>query len=238
MKKSNLLLLAALAVLLVSLGMYNVALKTEYGKGTYKDPFKNFKPLNIKDFQALDINAASKIQVKVMPGKFQVWVHERSTDFVQVKQVGNRLQIDASFPEREGYGERVIITCPSIAEIKTNCFFRLKGKQEVRKKDNYGHPVLLEGFTLDSLLLRQDNAGSIRLHKNKIGTLRSITGISDGAAPNLEIGSDNIIREANLTVRNKGKLTVNSDKIARLRYDFGDSTAITFTGATLGLLKK
>jgi hypothetical protein len=238
MKKSNLLLLAAFAILAVSLGMYNVALKNEYATGTYKDPYKNYKPLNLQGFQAIDINAANKVNVEVKPGKFQVWVHERSTDIVRVKLVGNRLQIDAAYPEEEGNDGSVIITCPSLAEIKTNAYFQVKGKQEQRKISSYSPPVKVEGFTLDSLQLRQDNASRIRLNKNKIGLLRSTTGISPGAASHLEIGSDNTIQQAYLTVRNKGKLRVESPKIARLQYDFGDSTEVTFSGSAMGMLKK
>ena len=238
MRKSNLLIIASLAVLVVSLGMYNVALKTEYRKGTYKDPFQDYKAIDIKGFQAIDINSANKLGVKIKPGKYGVWVHERSTEFVKVKQIGNRLQIDAEFPEREGYNERVIITCPNLTEIKTNAIFRLKGKQEVLKKDYNNNPVTVEGFTLDSLELNADNASGIRLTKNRIGILRSTTGISPGANSHLEIEADNTIGAAHLTVRNKGKLKVNTSKIARLQYEFGDSTEVSFTGAAMSQLKK
>jgi hypothetical protein len=238
MRKSNLLIIAAVAVLVVSLGMYNVALKGAYLKGTYKDPFQDYKAIDIRDFQAIDINSANKLGVKIKPGKFGVWVHERSTGFVQVKRIGNRLQLDADFPDREGYNERVIITCPSLTEITTNSIFRLKGKQEVLKKDYNNNPVTVEGFTLDSLQLTQDNASGIRLAKNKIRTLRSTTGISPGAGSHLEIEADNTIGQAHLKVQHKGSLSLQSARINSLAYDFGDSTKVTVTGAAMGLLKK
>jgi hypothetical protein len=237
MKKSNLLLVAALLVLLVSLGMHNAALKATYHSAPHKDPYWNFKPLNIQDFQAIDVLAANKINVQIKPGKYQVWVHKGSMENVKVKRVGKRLQIEAVFPEREGYHKMVLITCPDVSQITTNATFLLNGKKEIRKSDDHMAVVTVEGFSLDSLELQQDNASAIQLTKNRIGYLHSTSGISPGARPRLEISPDNIIREANLKAQQKATLRIHSAKINRLRYDCGDSTEVSFSGSALGLLK-
>ena len=98
--------------------------------------------------------------------------------------------------------------------------------------------ISVEGFEQDSLLLQQDNASVIKLVNNKLGKLRSITGISPGAHSKLEISPDNTIQEADLTVKRKGTLLVQAAKITNLKYDFGDSTNVTLSGAALGMLKK
>jgi major membrane immunogen (membrane-anchored lipoprotein) len=63
MKKSNLFLLVAVIVLLVSLAIYNTNLRAKFLAGTYKDPYRNFETLNFKNFNTVAVNAASEISV-------------------------------------------------------------------------------------------------------------------------------------------------------------------------------
>ncbi|MGV3641482.1 MAG: hypothetical protein ACO1NZ_13235 [Adhaeribacter sp.] len=238
MKKSNLLLIAAGIILLISLGFYNSALKAEYLAGSFKDPLRKFTALNLSGFEAIDNNAASKVQVTVKPGKFQVWVHERSLEFVKVKLVGKRLQIDADFPERAGFNEKVIITCPDIREISTNSFYLVKGKQNDGAEDQYYEPLRVEGFTLDSLNLKLERSSAVLLAGNKIGTLRARISPEANSGSKLEIAADNTIRDAYLRVHGKGRLVLNSPDISRLHPVYGDSASVTLTGNALGLLKK
>src|SRR5437764_8791518 len=94
-KTSNKLIIIALVVTLVSLVAYDFLLKAEYRSGNYKIPFKNYVTLNWKDFDIVDINASTAANVKLVQGPFSVRVEQYAAEYVQVKQKGNRLEIDA-----------------------------------------------------------------------------------------------------------------------------------------------
>ncbi|PSR52526.1 hypothetical protein AHMF7605_02790 [Adhaeribacter arboris] len=86
MKTSTVLLLTAFLILLGSLAAYNMALKNEYNKGTYKDPYHNYITLNYRDFDQVEINPATEMNVKIKAGPFSVQVHPHATDLVKIKK--------------------------------------------------------------------------------------------------------------------------------------------------------
>ncbi|SMB85053.1 hypothetical protein SAMN00120144_3158 [Hymenobacter roseosalivarius DSM 11622] len=239
MKTSNKLLLTALLFLLTSLAAYNMALKTEYRKGTYKDPYKNFTALNLKDFNALEINPASILNVKVMAGPYAVWVHKKAAEYVQVKQTGQRLRLDVAFAEDKdftGNSYAVMISCPRLTSLTTNAVYSVKGKQTIDKDlgsfPNFG--VTVSGFTQDSLWVRQDNASLLKLTDNTLGRLRAVAGLSPGSSSTLHLLATNHITAANLGIRHKSQLILENVAIPQLHYQFADSAKATISGASLG----
>jgi hypothetical protein len=242
MKKSNLLLLSALAVLLLSMGMYNVALKGEYRKQTYKDPYRDYEKLKFRDFQGIDIKANSRLKIRISQGPFGVWVLNRKKEKILLKKVGDRLQIGTTGDQNWVYQEGLMISCPQLSDIKVDAFFtETHSNGNTTETTTVMHDVAevsVTGFTLDSLLLQPDRGSVIWLDKNNIGNLRAIAGKTHGSMTKLVITPQNTFRDADLTVQNKSQLTLNTSKITRLRYDFSDSTKINLNGAAMSLLKK
>jgi hypothetical protein len=242
MKTSNILLLSALIIFVISLGIYNTALKAEYLTGSYKDPYKNFTTLNFKDFDQIQVNAASQIDLTVNKGPEIVRVSKSSYDYVKISQKGKTLIIDVVYNKGNHFGNELLISCPQLKSIKAYGVYTDDHKKIVQNSryDKYArasNDLVIQGFDQDSLLIEQDNLTSIALKRNKLKLLKSIIGNTAGATPVLEINETNAIQKAELKVNQKGELHLDNIYIPQLTHQFGDSTKLTFLGAALKNLK-
>ncbi len=243
MKNSNKWGLAALLVLLGSLTAYNMGLRTEYRRGTYKDPLRDYAALNFKNFTEVAVPAASTASVKIVAGPFGVRVAPFATEFVHISQQGGRLVVAAAFPaQRNSLAGRdvVVISCPRLAALATDAVYQLEGQPQVDKSFSYdfgGHRVLVQGFAQDSLVLRQDRGSRVELAGNRLGYLRAVAGASAGSNSILQINSGNRIGAADLDLRHRSELLIDNVAIPRLRYHFDDSAKATLSGAALASLR-
>ncbi|GAA4498015.1 hypothetical protein GCM10023172_14070 [Hymenobacter ginsengisoli] len=240
MKTSIKLLLAAFIVLLASLTAYNMALRAEYRSGAYKDPLRGYTALAFKNFTEVDVPAAGLLKVKIMAGPFGVWVHPSAGKVVRVSQQGGRLVVAAVFPDHAqapNWGETVVISCPNLVGLQTNAECQVQGHPE-RSKNSLGGRVLLQGFTQDSLALRQDWGSRIELTNNRLGLLRATAGATPGSHPILQVNGGNRFAAASLTLDHQSELVLNNVQIGQLHHRFGDSTKVTLTGAALGSVLK
>lgn len=232
MKTSNKLMVAALALVLGALATYNVALRAEYRSGNYKDPLHDYQALGLRNFNAVRVPSASLLQVRVTAGPFAVHVSKEAAEYVRVTQQGQQLTVSVSYPEKpEWLGRRdaVLITCPRLAALTTDGTYTVAGRVPTTEVQG-GGGVEISGFRQDSLTLRQRRNNQIRLTGNTLGWLRAEAGTSAGPEPSLEIGADNRIQAAELTIGHRAHLTL-ATAIPRLRYQFSDSAAVSLTGA-------
>ena len=232
MKTSSKLFLATLLLLFGSLTAYNMALRHEFRQGTYKDPLHNYTALAFRNFEAVSVPSASGLKVKIVAGPFAVRMNNEAADFVHVAQRGRQLLITLDYPQEPQYlgrQEAVVISCPRLAALITNGTYTVAGKPLVDGLQT-GGTVVVQGFRQDSLTLRQNQSNQIRLEGNTLGWLRAVAGTRPGSGPELEIGPDNRIQVADLTIGHQGRLAL-STAIAHLRQQFSDSATVTFSGA-------
>lgn len=246
MKNSNKLLLAALLLLIAFLATYNISLRAEYQKGTYKDQesYKNFDSLNFKNFNAISINGASRISVKIMKGPYQVRVDHNATEYIKFKQAGSWLKLDLDlYKDMRFFGgtNQVVISLPEIKELQVNSVYTQEGKQitdKVKFQGLFQYRVLVEGFVQDNLSLKQDNASIVNLAGIKLNKLQVVSGLAPGSVSELNIFKGTIISEADLNIRNKSQLLLDNVQISNLKYYFADSARVTLVGASLNILKQ
>ena len=244
MKNSSKYLLAAVLVLLASLTAYNMALRNEYRKGDYKDPLHGYVTLGFKDFTEVSVPSASVVSVKLVPGPFSVRLNPAATEYVHLRQQGNRLVITARFPDRQHYfgpAATVLISCPRLAALTTDAVHEEKGKQLVSKNYQIGRyvvvqDVVVQGFSQDSLTVRADRGSRVELAGNKLGYLRATAGTSLGSHGLLQLNADNRIAAAAFTLGHQSEVVMNNIAIPQLRYQVADSAKVTLTGAALGSL--
>ena len=62
--------------------------------------------------------------------------------------------------------------------------------------------------------------------------LRAVAGTRSSSGPELQIGSDNRIQAADLTIGHQGRLDL-ATAIPHLRQQFSDSATVTFSGAAV-----
>jgi len=240
MKTSTTYLLAALLVLLASLTAYNMALRTEYRSGAYKDPLRNYEVLNFKNFTEIAIPAASRINVKVLAGPFSVRVNPAAAKLLRVSQQGGQLRIALALlgePETLGWGETVVISCPRLTALTTDGTYEVAGQLR-HSPTVVGRTILVQGFTQDSLSLHQDRGSRVELANNRLGLLRAVVGTTPGSHPILQLNSGNHIADANLTLAHQSELVLDNVQISQLHHRLGDSVKVTLAGAALGSLKR
>ena len=236
MKTSVKFLLAAALVLLASLTAYNMALRAEYRSGAYLDPLRGYAKLDFKNFDEVAVPAASVLSVKVMAGPFGVHVNPAAREFVRVRQQGGRLVVEAAFPGEPGnlgWGETVVISCPRLTTLTTGGEYELAGQLHRDKTPVSGRQVLVQGFTQDSLRLRQDLASRVELTGNRLGLLRAVAGPTPGSHAGLTLTENNHVAAASLTIGHQSELTIHDVDIPKVRYQFGDSAQVTLTGRAL-----
>jgi hypothetical protein len=242
MKTSVKFLLAAFVVLLASLTAYNMALRTEYRSGAYQDPLRFYTPLAFKDFTEVAVPAASIVNVKIMAGPFKVLIGPNASKYVQVSQKNGRLLITASFPDARPYlgpREAVIISCPRLTSLATDASYQVEGQPHTDRNEevNRGR-TLVQGFTQDSLALRQDRASRIELTNNRLGLLRAVAGTTPGSHSILQVNNGNHIAAASLTLAHQSELVLDNVQIPQLHHSFGDSTKVTLAGTALSSVLK
>lgn len=237
MKNSTKYLLAALLVLLASLTAYNMALRTEYHAGTYKDPLRGFTALNFKNFDEIAVPAASTVTVKIVAGPYAVHISPEAAEYVHLRQQGRQLEVSASFPSHHEYlGNRplLLISCPRLATLRTDAVYQQAGQPQVDKEYAMGHLVQVQGFRQDSLTVRADHASRVELAGNKLAWLRAEAGASPGSHTALHVASNNHVAAASFHLRAQSELVLDNTAIAQLQHQFGDSAKVTLTGVALG----
>ena len=237
MKTSNKLLLAALLVLLISLTLYDTALRAEYRKGTFRDPFKDFVTLNLKDFNALDLPAASQASVRIEPGPYQVRVYKPLNEFLQASQHGRQLTLALRFPEDDHSfldqnQPAIVITCPSLIALRTNATYLVKNQPKTNRFPSSWNPQLVQvqNFRQDSLLVRANNGSQVEL----VGTtLHHLRVVASTGGPVLRLLASNRIAQATLKMGGWSRLELNTLVIPNLHYQFSDSATVSLPGRAL-----
>lgn len=239
MKTSNKYVLAALGLLLSSLTAFNLSLRAEYRRGTYKDPLRNTTALKFANFTAVNVQGAASLKVKIGAGPFGVRVRNDAAAYVKVSQQGARLTIALAFPDELHYlgGDIVTVSCPQLNDLTVSSLYTIKGRPLTDRQQGHGGNVQVQSFTADSLRLRQDDATRVELSGNHLGYLRAEAGASPGSHSLLFIGPDNRVQAADMSVQHQSELQLAS-RIQQLRFQFGDSTKAVFSGSALGVLRK
>jgi hypothetical protein len=243
MRTSNKLIIATFLLLLLSLFGYDCMLKAAYKSGDYKDPYSDFKSLDYKDFDAVDIVSSTAANVKFVQGPFSIKVGKITLDYVKIKQQGRRLQIDANFEDHymgNSYPYIIVISCPKLAEISTNASYIANKKLiiDTTVRDDWNmRQVLIDGFKQDSLSISQDYGSTVMLANNTIRSVNAVVGKSPGSGSKFIVLKTNQFQKTNFDIRTKSRLLLNDAIIHTLSYHLADSAKLIVTGAAQGLIK-
>lgn len=240
MKKSNSLLGAALVFFLACLVAFNFSMKAEYETGNYKDRYRAYATLPFKGFEAIEVNGAHRISVRISKGAHNVRVHEKAKEYLQIRQVGSKLVIEVEQKNENDrfYGE-VLVALPVLTSLSTSSRYTMAGKPKQHLASAYFYnSISVEGFMQDSLQIQQDHATAIELGHNVLATLNVVAGSTPGSSSKLSIWKTNQIQAATLAIRNKSTLVLDNIMIPSINYQFSDSAQANFTGAALQLLSK
>lgn len=237
MRTSNKILIAAFVLLAISLAFYDLRLRAEYQKADYTNPYRGYNNLNYRDFDEIELNASTAVNIIVVQGPYKVLTNPNSGDFLHISQQGKRLIINAAFPDhyRNVLADHIMyISCPKLSVLRTDAQYTANS---ILVTDTVAHnlqwyPTLIKGFRMDSLILRADHASNIVLENNRINTLQGIIGQSHGSGSALTIGGGNIFVNSNLNVCNKSQLVIKGTISPDLNYYLADSATLTVNGSS------
>jgi len=245
MRTSNKLLLLTLALMIVSVVVYDFELKAAYQKGDYRDKFRNFVSLGYKNFDKIELNSSTAINVMLVKGPFKVMSDPNAMEYVTITQHGNTLTINANFKYnyQNARSDYVLyISCPQLSSLKTDARYMADETEVVDTLagDNFNwKPTVIKGFSADSLYIQEDHASNVMLENNNIGTLHAITGISNGSASNLCIAQNNQFIKTDLDIRNKSRLWIKDKTDHDFNYRLADSAKLILNGsAQRGYIRK
>ena len=236
MKTSNKLILSVLAILLVSVTVYDFALKAEYLSGSYKNPFNGYASKTVKNFNEIEVDAINMLHVTIQQGDYSVHVAQDNTDSIKLTQTGNRLIVNVDFEKRAAsdnpnvsHTNDIVIYCPRLTYIKTDEHHYSIPRKKMTNEQRYevergGRSVNLNSFILDSLSIEQ-KTGSVKINGSKIGVLKSTA----AARSRLHISDDTRIGQAEMHINDLSSLTFDKFNIPKFSYTLSDSATITFT---------
>lgn len=236
MRTSNKILIASFALLIISLAFYDLRLRAEYQKGSYTDPYREFIKLDYKNFDAVELESSSVINIMLVQGPFRVAASPQAIDFLDIRQKKNRLSIGVKFTDHfRGVSPEyvVYISCPSLSSLKADAFYTaddVKVTDTVARDLNW-RPTVISGFTADSLNIQQDHASNVALQNNKIKHLIATVGSSDRSGSVLTVGQNNKFDHADLNILNRSHLWIKGTNLNNITYRLADSASLIINGA-------
>lgn len=239
MKKSNMLIITAIVVLLGMSVTYNFSLKAAYKAGNYKNPFYGSDFQEIKNIETLNLTAANVMSVAVEPGQKEgVWLKKEIKDQVVLKHSGKTLTIglsDKSGSVSRNFGPRsIVVVTNSLRKLGTASFW----PEGTKNKDNYGYwsEVNLNGIKGENLELMIADYTYVNLDKVSLKKLLAVVGDGKGTA-SLSLEPDNQIESADFEVPGAGRVALNNPKVVKTRYNLSDKATVILNGAALDVIK-
>jgi len=243
MKTSTRILMVTLAVLIISLVVYDLSLKAEYLKGDYTNIYHDYNRLDYSGFDEIELNSSTAVNIILVQGPFKVLAHPNSEDFLHVSKQGKRLVINAAFPDHYKMiiaSHVLYISCPKLSLLKMDARYTMHDTPvtDTVVRDLRWYSTLITGFSLDSLRLQADNASNLVLENNRINTLNGIIGKSNNSRSVLTIGSNNKFAKSSLDICNKSQLIIKGSTSPNLNYHLADSATLVVNGAAVKHLFK
>ena len=239
MKTSNKLFLTAILIVIISLITYDLALRAEYKKGTYKSRFYGYEKTTIYNgFSSIDNRAANLISIQVEKGKAPgVWVKSVWKDRFNISRKGTTLVIEVANKQStrvSAYSNSITVVCPSLDSITTAPYLGKSGMNELHSRGT----TIVAGFTLDKLSLKISKGLDLFLNGNKISDLKASVGDDKSDNAKLTISSSNQIANATINVPGKNHLEIQNSLIANRNFTIADSATVAFSGQFLKLMGK
>jgi hypothetical protein len=235
MRTSIKILIAALTLVIVGLLVYDTQLKAAYLKGDYKKPFGDFVVKNYNNFNSIELQSGTAINLKVVKGPYKVMVDPTVGDFVKISQQGKKLIISAEFKDhyRALAGEFVVfVSCPELKSFISDARYTAGGWLVTDSVSNmFTRLTRISGFSADSLIITENNASNIALDNDHIGYLKATLGAAPNTGSQIAIGAGNDFGSALFDVQNKSKLFIQSYAGNNITYHIADSAQLVVSGA-------
>jgi hypothetical protein len=244
MKTSTLFLLAAVAIMMSCLAVYDLQLRAEVRKGDYAKPLYRYRNLDLTAFNRVELRASTVFNVRLEPGPFRVSMGPDMEDFLVTRVVDSTLIIEAHFPDHNRNSNNdpaIYVNCPALCSFRSDAWYTVNGGMFVDGTQNpyWRKLTTISGFEGDSLAIQEENGSDVLLEGINYKHISALLGAKKEGwnAPVLTIGDKNHFNSGDLNILGHGQLWVTGPEIRQLNYHFGDSASLTISGAAARHLK-
>ncbi|PTS95501.1 hypothetical protein DBR11_21205 [Pedobacter sp. HMWF019] len=239
MRTSTILIITAVIITLICLAAYNFNLKASYLRGDYKNPFYGLEYNAVKNINALEIESANKISIRVEQGKTEgLWIRDRIKDKLVWSKVGGVLKIDLTKEAKESdfhvNGQELILITPNMYKIVAHPYI-IKTNQDGWNYEGY---IGIAGFHQDSLTLDLGSAIYASLDQMQLSTLNAVVGDQKNGNTNLVLSNTNEIKSAVFNIPGKSKLELQNPTIVKTNYIVTDKATVSLNGKALQALNQ
>jgi hypothetical protein len=236
MRTSTKILIVTFVIFAASLMIYDFGLRAEYLKGEYTRPFNDYVPLNYRDFNEIELNASTAVNIMVVQGPFKVLANPAAMDFLKVTQQNKRLIVNAKFNEQYHSVNTdyiLYISCPSLSVFSADAHYTKAGivVTDTAANDFAWKATLISGFTATNLDIKENHAANVILENNKINSLGATVGLNEKSRSNLTIGENNRFNKTDLNILNKSHLWIKGTNTNNINYHLADSATLVVNGA-------
>jgi hypothetical protein len=244
MKTSTKIALATLLVFFAGLALYDWGLAVQFFKGNYTRPFYHYVKMDRKDFDQIELRSSSTITLTVSQGDFNVLAQPEALQFLELRQEGRKLIINARFNDHwrgiSGY-PALHISCPTLSVFTADAMYFVHSDTITDRLPAafYRMPAHITGFVQDSLTIREDHAADVVLEGNTIGRFSAILGEMPGEnGPGLTLEDNNHFQLTDLKILSQSRLSINGTVIRHLTYTLADSASLTIDGVAAHYLNQ
>jgi hypothetical protein len=236
MKKSTIMITAAVLIILGALTAFNIKIKQIYLTGSYKNRFNGMEFTPLKGLEHLDIRNSNSLGIQVEQGDHEgIWINADRKKTYVTDFKGHTLKFglskDAEERRHHAWGGVIIIT-KNLHKITTSAYLAEKENPTERAGN-----IDLRGFQLPKLDLQIALGVTVSLYKMQLDTLNAIVGDNKHGNAGLYIAADTKINTANLTVPGKSMLTLADPKITKAVYNLSDSATVSLNGKMVQMIK-
>jgi hypothetical protein len=239
MRTSIKIFLGSMALLGTGLVIYDLQLNAAFQKGYYTQPFYEYDSLNYRGFDRIKLNSSTALNILLVKGDFKVMANPGIHDFLDIRQEGGTLIINARFKDHYrgvNADHALYISCPVLKDFRADAQYSFGDESQTDSIVwiDWSKPTVISGFNQDILTIGEEHASNVVLKGDTIGKLSTVVG--KGAA--FTIGANNLINGGDLDILNDARLIIKESDIRNINYHLADSSILDINGAVAKQLLK
>lgn len=233
------MIISAIAIILISLTVYNFTLKASYRNGDYKNPFYGLSYNPIKNVSQIELNSSNKIACDIRQGKKSgIYLSTRAKDKVIWSVEKEGLKIDLTDEAKRAdfvvYDDDLVIVLNNLERISAKPYFRTGEKWEQGRL--FGH-IGISGFRQDSIDVDLGISSSAVLDSISVGNLNASIGAHGKGVSSLQLHSGTF-GKAVFKIPGSGKLELLDPKITKSEYHLSNEATVSLNGKSLRIIEE
>lgn len=236
MKKSNILIVLSVVLILTNLIFNNFKLKQLYNANNYKSRYNDMEFTPTPGIEHLDIQSANAIDIDIEYGtKEGIWIYKSQRKIIKRTVKGNILSLNVieKLEDKNSFSSYgMILVTKNLKSVVTSPGFKDFDNNAPHRS------ISISNYVLDQLDLKIAPHVNVSLSNLKVNTLNAVVGNETQDWAQLALNSNVTVNHASFDVPGKGKLDLSNPKISKVSYHLSDSARVSLSGKALEVIKR